>query len=144
MVVLKATYQGVMLVIISSKKHTTLCCRHSRSLLRKSLSRLYTVYTQCNRLRNYLKLTSTYCSNKKVLGQKPKVEKTVKSKLTFPAVFMTDLISLLQAFRDFIWMYALTLYCQRKSAGMWELWWIHTPKQSYFLTKDIKPNLFTP
>lgn len=35
------------------------------------------------------------------------------SRLTFPAVFITDLISLLQALEDFIWMYALTLYCRK-------------------------------
>lgn len=39
------------------------------------------------------------------------------SRLTFPAVFITDLISLLQALEDFIWMYALTLYCRKDNSS---------------------------
>lgn len=72
---------------------------------------------------NYLKLTNTYSANKKIwdikllIKKKQKQNRKVK-KLTFPAVFMTDLISLLHALRDFIWIYALTLYCQRKNTSM--------------------------
>lgn len=61
---------------------------------------------------NYLRLTNTYYPNKKVLGhesyklgkKKKEKKRKIKKKLTFPAVFMTDLISLLHAFRDFIWI----------------------------------------
>lgn len=111
--------KGEIFVTVLSEKNTVINYTHwiisSSQFNIKAFIWQYT-YTTMNV--SYLKLTSNYGENKKIWDIKATNWRKKVKKLTFPAVFMTDLISLLHAFRDFIWIYALTLYCQRKNTSM--------------------------